>query len=266
MPCHFFDMPDIQRPRATRTLRKQAPPAGIYESRYSPELAAHICARLAAGQSLRSICRHDPAMPTEKTVWNWAQQHPGFAFQKAEAQNTARKAALALQAKGDAAKRQAKKDKRKARGWRPFPKWRSGYTRWRADAICERLMVGESLAEICRDRAMPSIATVYNWLRRHAEFVEAYREARAVQADVIMALATEQAPWLGSWSASMRALREAETAALRRCAHLWPTRYGVPAGGKPLVVEWRTRPDGTRILVARFEEPPYRGLTDPAKL
>jgi hypothetical protein len=259
-------MPQSPRPTARRTLAKQPPPPGIYESKYSPELAAHICARLASGESLRSICRSDPAMPTEKTVWNWAQQDPGFAYRKAQAQDTARRAALALQAKRDEEKRREKRAKRKARGWRAFPEFPSGYSRQRADAICERLMAGESLQEICRDPAMPSIATVYNWLRRHSQFVEAYRTARAVQVDVIMGLATEEAPWLGSWSASMRAFRKAETAALRRCAHLWPTRYGAPAGGKPLVVEWRTCTDGTRVLVARFEEPPYRGLTDPTKL
>lgn len=51
-------------PQAVRTLARQPPPAGIYASKYTPELAAEICTRLAAGESLRSICRADVSMPT----------------------------------------------------------------------------------------------------------------------------------------------------------------------------------------------------------
>src|SRR5258708_3873989 len=57
-----------------RTLAPQSAP-GIYASTYTPERGAAICRRLAAGESLRAICRADPAMPTEKTVWNWARAH-----------------------------------------------------------------------------------------------------------------------------------------------------------------------------------------------
>jgi hypothetical protein len=38
---------------------------------YSEELAARICERLAAGETLRSICR-DEEMPSEPTVRRWA--------------------------------------------------------------------------------------------------------------------------------------------------------------------------------------------------
>ena len=38
---------------------------------YTPELAEAICARLSAGQSLKSICR-DPGMPPFSTVQGWA--------------------------------------------------------------------------------------------------------------------------------------------------------------------------------------------------
>jgi hypothetical protein len=57
----------------------QPPPPGIYASKYHPALGALICARLAAGESLRAICRADPVMPTEKTVWNWTRAHTDFA-------------------------------------------------------------------------------------------------------------------------------------------------------------------------------------------
>ena len=39
-------------------------------SSYNPELAAAICERLAAGESLRSVCR-EPDMPPESTVRGW---------------------------------------------------------------------------------------------------------------------------------------------------------------------------------------------------
>lgn len=47
-------------------------------SLYTPELAERICARLAEGESLRSICR-DADMPDESSVRQWAyQNYEGF--------------------------------------------------------------------------------------------------------------------------------------------------------------------------------------------
>lgn len=47
--------------------------------RYTPEIAAAICARLAAGESLRAICR-DPGMPAPSTVIDWVlADQDGFA-------------------------------------------------------------------------------------------------------------------------------------------------------------------------------------------
>lgn len=57
-------------------------------------------------------------------------------------------------------------------------------------AICRRLMLGESLASITSDEAMPAEDTVYGWLfeawgaapkPEHVEFSERYARARAVQ-------------------------------------------------------------------------------------
>ena len=44
-------------------------------SDYSPEICAEICARLADGRSLRSICRDDD-MPHTATVFVWLEKHP----------------------------------------------------------------------------------------------------------------------------------------------------------------------------------------------
>lgn len=47
---------------------------------YSLELTARICARIADGESLRSICR-DEDMPSTVSVFLWLQKHPEFTNQ-----------------------------------------------------------------------------------------------------------------------------------------------------------------------------------------
>ena len=55
-------------------------------TRYTPEVAADICTRLAEGESLRSICR-DNAMPGLRTVMGWLfdGEHEEFSQQYASA-------------------------------------------------------------------------------------------------------------------------------------------------------------------------------------
>lgn len=53
---------------------------------YTPELAARICERLAAGESLRSICRDDD-MPDGTTVYDWLKTNVEFSQQYAEARD-----------------------------------------------------------------------------------------------------------------------------------------------------------------------------------
>jgi len=47
---------------------------------YTDEIAATICERLAAGESLRAICR-DPGLPVAATVLTWAKTNPTFSEQ-----------------------------------------------------------------------------------------------------------------------------------------------------------------------------------------
>lgn len=61
----------------------------------------------------------------------------------------------------------------------------SEYTEEKATAICTRLVEGESLRSICRDEAMPSLQTVFNWFAAHPPFVEQYARAREAQADTL---------------------------------------------------------------------------------
>lgn len=46
-------------------------------SLYTPELADAICAEIAIGYSLRTICKAE-SMPCVATIFNWFRTHPGF--------------------------------------------------------------------------------------------------------------------------------------------------------------------------------------------
>ena len=51
--------------------------------------------------------------------------------------------------------------------------------------ICERLIEGQSLREICRDDDMPGERTVYAWLSQREDFQQRYALAREAQADLM---------------------------------------------------------------------------------
>ena len=55
----------------------------------------------------------------------------------------------------------------------------STFSQETADAICDRLAVGQSLREICRDEAMPGASTVFQWLAKHEKFAEQYARAKS---------------------------------------------------------------------------------------
>ena len=64
---------------------------------------------------------------------------------------------------------------------------KSTYTEAKAAEICERLSKGEPLAQICRDKGMPSVSTVWAWERAHAGLSEAIARARLEGYDAIAA-------------------------------------------------------------------------------
>lgn len=61
----------------------------------------------------------------------------------------------------------------------------STYSTRTTEAICGRLVNGESLRAICKDGAMPSFSTVMRWLQSQEEFRRAYAIAREMQADLL---------------------------------------------------------------------------------
>ncbi len=61
----------------------------------------------------------------------------------------------------------------------------NGYSEEKGAEICERLAEGRSLVSVCQDPDMPTRATVFRWLARHAEFLRAYAAARDAQAHAL---------------------------------------------------------------------------------
>jgi hypothetical protein len=57
----------------------------------------------------------------------------------------------------------------------------SSYSEETAEAICDRLMQGQSLRSICLDPKMPDVKTVFNWLEKQPSFFQRYTRAREVQ-------------------------------------------------------------------------------------
>jgi hypothetical protein len=51
--------------------------------------------------------------------------------------------------------------------------------------ICQQLMTGSSLREICRQKDMPGLETVMGWLRVNPVFSVQYAQAREAQAEMM---------------------------------------------------------------------------------
>lgn len=159
------DAPPAAWARVSVRARKRRP-----DSRYE-DLAQPFLDRLAAGVSVQAACR-DADMPHWSSVQRWLRTEPGFAERFAAARDL-----------GGGVRR----------GGRP-----EIYEPEVGEAICERIALGEPLTRICQEPGMPSGGTVFNWLRRHADFREAYRLAREVQghalADRIIEVIEEAEP------------------------------------------------------------------------
>jgi len=61
----------------------------------------------------------------------------------------------------------------------------SKYSEKVGDAICERLMDGESLRTICASPESPSRHSVFRWLASDEKFRDQYARAREIQAEVL---------------------------------------------------------------------------------
>jgi hypothetical protein len=62
---------------------------------------------------------------------------------------------------------------------------KTDYTQDLADKICEKISAGESLRSICKDEAMPRMATIFRWLANNKSFSDQYARAREEQAETL---------------------------------------------------------------------------------
>jgi hypothetical protein len=69
----------------------------------------------------------------------------------------------------------------------------SSYSEYIANAICERISLGESLRAICRDDNFPDKMTVLRWLKQQPEFRAQYTQARDEQADTYFEMILDEA-------------------------------------------------------------------------
>lgn len=129
--------------------------------RYSPELGARICRRVAAGELLYAVCR-SKGMPTPQSVGRWAREQPDFGAALAEARRTG------------------------GRGAGAGGKYGGGVFTFCdevADEIFERLCEGESLTAIGRDPTMPCLSTIFYWRRRMPDFEEMVQRGVRIRAE-----------------------------------------------------------------------------------
>ena len=118
---------------------------------YDEALAQRVLDLIAAGRMLRDLWR-EPRLPTRGDLRRWRHADPKFEARVRAAVNAARGRRMTT------------------------------YSRRISDRICHRLIAGESLRAICRDPAMPSLVTVFDWLRTRPDFRNAYQCARELQA------------------------------------------------------------------------------------
>lgn len=61
----------------------------------------------------------------------------------------------------------------------------SKYSQELADKLCEGLALGKSLRTVCKSDDMPSVVTVFSWMRKHPEFLNQYTRAKEESADAM---------------------------------------------------------------------------------
>ena len=123
---------------------------------YTPELGRRICVWITEGLTLREISER-PGMPNRTTVPRWRQRYPDF---------------------GEAYRQALARRRYVLRGRWPGPDGRPQpelvYSDELADWICRQLLEGWSMTDISRRPGMPSLGTLWLWLRKSKEFQHRY--------------------------------------------------------------------------------------------
>ena len=69
---------------------------------------------------------------------------------------------------------------------KPTRRPRHAYSPELTDLICERLLDGTSLRQICQDKKMPARSAIFVWLAKHKEFARKYMIAKQIQIDWLL--------------------------------------------------------------------------------
>ena len=179
--------PMAEMPEWARSVPGMEHTGGGKPSQYRVRIGQVICQRVAAGMTMRQIAA-DPDMPSYATIYHWLKLHADFANLYVRVRQAVAAARLEEREARDRERTLQAFDDRQARvsGGRRVPRdWgagrRSGYSPALADRFCRAIIAGGSLKTITARPGMPSVKQVYIWLRQHAEFREAYLQARAEQ-------------------------------------------------------------------------------------
>lgn len=76
--------PAAEKPQRTTKTKKPAAKKMGRPTDYTPEIADKICAELAQGKSMRTVCKME-GMPVMSTVFLWLRKHPEFSEQYVQA-------------------------------------------------------------------------------------------------------------------------------------------------------------------------------------
>ena len=201
--------------------------------RFSPELAAKVCARLAEGHSLSSLGRL-PAMPSRNTLMRWRAEHPAFE----------RMYRATLEDRGAATGRRG--PNRRPGEALPVPASLpagrpTSYSPEIAEAVCARVAEGWSMLDLWGDPDLPSGRSLYNWMDRHEDFRRMYLAACELRAErlaeEILAIADDDTgdfipagdgPGLAPNLQAIRRARLRIDARKWRVARLAPRKYAAP--------------------------------------
>ena len=102
----------------------------------------------------------------------------------------------------------------------------SSYSDELAQLICDRLMDGESLRQICADEGMPHRRTIMRWMEADAAFATKCARAREEQADVMDERILDVANRTEAGELPPDAARVVLSALQWRAAKLKPKKYG----------------------------------------
>ena len=119
-----------------------------------------------------------------------------------------------------------------------------------AAKICGRIADGEAWFRICNQNGLPAYGTLYDWLKKHPDFAEAYAQAREMAADRRADEALEVAQ--GSTAATVQSDRLYVNTLQWRAAKGAPRRYGARAEAAESAEERET--PRLIIEVRRFEK------------